>query len=110
MNDRVGETLWSEWDGMLYETTKKEPIIYYTYDHIDIENDIVKRALASAIQRDGIADSLKDAFDMIDRCLVIYAYSGYDEDEISPVVCDEQGETYYGDVIIDPKETTFIEI
>lgn len=110
MNDRVGELLWSEWDGELYETDSEEPIIYYTYDHIDLDIDLIKRALASAIQRDGVANSLSDAFKLIDGANVSHGYAGYFIEGLSPVVCDDSGLTYYGDIVEEFKEVTFIEL
>lgn len=110
MNDRVGEQLWSEWDGELYESSSEEPIVYYTYDHIDVDTEIVKRALASAIQRDGVADSLGDAFKMIENAMISHGYAGYLLDSLSPVVCDVDGETFYGDIAETYREVTFVEI
>ena len=110
MNDRIGEHLWSEWDGELYEGHKQESIIYYTYEHIDVDTDIVKRGLASALQRDGVADSLSDAFKLLEESVIVYGYSGYDIDAIFPLYCDADGETFYGDILETYLPTTFIEI
>lgn len=108
-NDRIGEHLWDEWDGDLYETASSDPkAIYYTLGHVDLENPIVRRALASAIQRDGVALSLSHAFQMIENSTIQQVWIAYDE--ICYVVCDEQGETYYGDIFDDIEPSTFIEL
>lgn len=109
VNDRVGEHLWSEWDGELYESDKDEPLVYYTFEHVDIDNDIVKRALASSLQRDGIADSLSDAFKMIEKSTTHYGWGGHSDEEIYLTVCDETGETHYGDKVDILREITFVE-
>jgi len=109
MNDRIGEQLWSEWDGELYESEQEDPTVYYTFEHVDVENDVVKRALASSLQRDGIADSLSDAYKMIEKSTVHYGWAGHNDEEIYLTVCDESGETYYGDKIDNIKEITFVE-
>jgi hypothetical protein len=35
---RPGQELWIEWDGSGYSFQNPESILYYTIDHIDIEN------------------------------------------------------------------------
>lgn len=108
-NDRIGEHLWDEWDGDLYEPISSErSAVYYTIGHVDLDNPIVKRALASAIQRDGIALSLSDAFSMVERSTTSYGWVGLDE--FCYTYCSEEGETYYGDVLQSVEPSTFVEI
>ncbi len=65
-SDRPGDFLWQEWEGSGYDPRVECSVIYYTFDHIDLDNDLVRRALASALQRDGVAISLGDGFNLID--------------------------------------------
>jgi hypothetical protein len=109
MNDRLGEDLWYEWDGELYENSSDKNNLYYTFEHIDVDNDVVKRALASSIQRDGLADSLGDAFKMIENSCVVYGWAGTEAEEIYLNYCDSEGETKYGDILENIKEVTFVE-
>lgn len=109
MNDRVGEGLWSEWDGELYENASSKENVFYTFEHIDVDNEIVKRALASAIQRDGLADSLGDAFKLIENSYVVYGWAGTEDEEVYLTYCDSTGETKYGDFVDKIKEVTFVE-
>ncbi len=109
-NNRIGEHLWSEWDGELYEHQIEGSIVYYTEEHIDLENDIVKRGLASSLQRDGVVDSLSQGFGSIDSGKTVYGWAGYLEDEQVLVFCDENGETFYGDILENVSEITFVEI
>ena len=106
---RVGQELWLEWQG-LWSPEIDSSILYYTIDHIDIENDLVKRALASTLQRDGIFDSLGDAFKAIDSGIPNLMWVGtvadYDELEI----CNSLGETEYGDVLENIQEITCVEV
>jgi hypothetical protein len=108
-NDRIGEHLWHEWDGELYDSEVEDPIVYYTNGFVDIDIDVVKRALASVLQRDGIADSLANGFAMIDKAKSTYGWAGLEENARSLTVCDEDGETCYGDILQEPSEITFIE-
>lgn len=111
MNDsRPGETLWSEWLGEDYSLFSKGGIVYYTIDHVDIENEVVKRALASAFQRDGVADSLGEGYKLAESCIVTHGNVGFSEGEDEPTVCDEDGETYYGDEIDEVLDATWVEI
>lgn len=108
-NDRIGEDLWYEWSGELYDPVDENSIVYYTFDHVSTDNELVKRALASALQRDGIADSLGKAFQMIEVSSETVGWVGCNEDDVEYIVCDEKGETYYGDSLEDVKEITFVE-
>ena len=84
--------------------------MYFTLGHIDIENEIVRRALASALQRDGIVDSLAIGFKSIDNSVISFGWSGLLEQENERIFCYEDGFTYYGDSVEESQETTYIEI
>lgn len=109
-NDRPGEHLWHEWDGELYDHQDHNKIVYYTEQHIDLENDIVKRALASSLQRDGVVDTLVQGFRAIEHAELVYGWAGILQDELVLTSCDEFGETFYGDLVENLVEITFIEI
>jgi hypothetical protein len=109
-SDRPGDFLWEEWQGSGYDPKVDCSVIYYTFDHIDLENDLVRRALASALQRDGVAISLGDGFNLIDKCSPNYGWAGIIEDEEEYTVCDENGETEYGDLVDSILPATWIEI
>jgi hypothetical protein len=109
-SDRPGDFLWEEWVGSGYDPQVDCSVIYYTFDHIDLENDLVRRALASALQRDGVAVSLSDGFNMIDKSVPIHGWSGLIEDELEFTVCDDSGETEYGDFVEAALPVTWIEI
>lgn len=108
-NNRIGEHLWHEWDGELYDSGVEDSIVYYTHGFVDTQLDVVKRALASALQRDGIADSLANGFSMVDRAKIVYGWAGIEDNAHALTVCDEDGETCYGDLLKEPSEITFIE-
>ena len=109
-NDRPGEALWDEWEGLNYENVLLNGTVYYTFDHVDMENDLVRRALASALQRDGVAYSLSNGFWIIDLARFTYGWSGsLEKDSEDLLVCDENGETFYGDLLENVKETTWVE-
>lgn len=94
-DSRIGESLWFIWDGNDYDADKSE-VIYYTLDHVDVENEVVKKALASSIQRDGITSSLGSAFSMIDRGNIFQGYVGTVDGDINYTACTEDGITYEG--------------
>ena len=71
-DSRKGECLWSEWSGEGYRTYDSSTIVFYTEDHVDVEHEVVKRALASALQRDGVVHSLGDAFKKIENAKTSY--------------------------------------
>ena len=76
----------------------------------DTTNEVVRRALASALQRDGLVHSLGDGFRLLENCVVDYMHCGYLEGELQYIVCSSEGETRYGDFVEKPLEITLIEI
>lgn len=96
-NDRAGEWLWEEWDGEGFYTHMDENIVYVTYDDVDLENDLVKRALASCLQRDGVTDTLFLAMQKVEGSRVVHGFAGFTEGEKYPSKTDEFGETEDGD-------------
>lgn len=104
---RLGESLWLEWigEGDLYFDTG---LVYFTLDHVDIENETVRRALASAIQRDGIGDSLSDGFQMISESETVLGWGGVLPDEKSYIVTDPAGESRGGDVVDPVQKITWV--
>ena len=61
-DSRAGQSLWSIWEGEGYEPKTQAAYVFYTDAHVDIENEIVRRALASAIQREGLVFSLGNGY------------------------------------------------
>jgi len=106
---RHGDQLWEEWTGNGYEKLL-DGIVYFTHPHVSLDEDVVKRALASALQRDGVADSLGIGFKMVEFATISYQWSGYVSEEMQMSFCDESGETFYGDSVEVVFPTTFVEI
>jgi hypothetical protein len=108
-DSRKGETLWSEWFGNGYSKETPESLVFYTEDHVDIHNEIVRRALASAIQRDGTTDSLGEAFRLLDGpVLVSHGYAGFIDEELTR--CDKDAMTAYEDEAESVLHITWVEI
>lgn len=106
---RPGESLWCEWTGNGYQANHEYTYVYYTFDVVDLENDVVRRALASTLQRDGVESSLAEGFKSIETAKVVYGWAGFLPEELEYSVCDEFGETEYGDIVEEPKEVTWVE-
>jgi hypothetical protein len=104
---RTGECLWSEWTGEGLYSIDASPV-FFTETHVDLENEIVKRALASALQRDGSAVSLGDGFKLVERAQVLHGYAGVVDGDIDYFVCDELGETREGDEVDEVLEITWV--
>jgi hypothetical protein len=105
---RIGESLWHQWSGSGYYEVTETELIYFTEDHVDMENEIVRRALASALQRDGSAVSLGDGFRMLDGRESLYVYAGEVDGDMDFTVCDSSGETREGDYVDDILEITLV--
>ena len=108
---RPGESLWAHWDGDLYlEELSDTDLVYYTSDHVYSSSDLVVRALASTLQRDGVVDSLGDGFRLLDNGFWNNGYSGYFEGDTQPIACDENGLTILGDLVDEVVQTTWVEV
>jgi hypothetical protein len=104
---RTGECLWSEWTGEGLSAQSEEPS-FFTQGHIDVENEIVRRALASSLQRDGIVHSLGGGFKSIESAEVIHGYAGTVDGDTDFCACDSSGETRAGDVVDEVLEVTWV--
>lgn len=109
-DSRIGESLWSIWDGEGYNPAYLDSTIYYTETHVDLEEEVVRKALASSIQRDGISYSLSASFRSIDDAIISHGWVGSGEGERHQEVCNVSGETISGSFVEDVVEVTFVEV
>lgn len=108
-DSRIGESLWFIWDSD--SQAMLDGLVLHTEGHIDVEHEVVRRALASTLQREGIALSLGQGFQMIDAGEVIYGYCGTPEDNSNEVVsCDVDGENPDGLVLENITPTTWVKV
>lgn len=110
IDKRPGETLWMEWSGDGYESSRLSSLVFYTEEHVDVEHDLIKRALASAVQRDGSVDSLGEAYRLVERGAVTLTYAGAIGGEVYMTLCNEDGETNYGDQVDEIIPITLVEV
>lgn len=104
---RTGECLWSEWAGEGLDVESSGPV-FFTEGYVDVEHELVSRALASALQRDGSAVTLGDGYKLVDGARVTYGYAGFVDGDIDLAVCDETGETREGDEVDEILEITWV--
>lgn len=110
-DSRKGESLWFEWDGYSYQNKLgNSSIVYFTYDHVDLDHEVVRRALASSIQRDGIVSSLGEAFKLIDSSAITQGYAGEVNGNYHLTVCQDDGSTSSGDEVAEILFVTFVEV
>jgi hypothetical protein len=109
-NDRVGDWLWEEWIGEGYESSNSHGgTVYCTTEWVDIDNDLIKRALASCLQRDGVVDSLSEGFKVAESAIIVKSYAGFLEEEKTMTICNESGETEFGDSVSSKFFITLVE-
>lgn len=104
---RLGDNLWDEWPGDAFDVDD-DCILYCTAGHVSLSEELVRRALASTLQRDGVADSLAEGFRIIEECRADQLWSGFLTDEVIPVLCNEKGVTALGDIVENAQPTTFV--
>jgi len=109
-DSRIGESLWVEWSGEDYDFFDRDLATFCTVGHVDLENDVVKRALASALQRDGIAVSLGEGYRLLDGATSILGYAGCVDGDTDMTICAQDGETRDGDDVDEVLEVTWVEI
>lgn len=109
-DSRIGETLWSEWSGEGYYAQDDAALVFFTNEHVDVENEVVRRALASALQRDGSVHSLGEGYAKLDDAKVATGYAGEIDGERELTACSIDGETSQGDYVEDVLRVTWVEI
>ena len=109
-DSRAGECLWQEWTGDGLEPSTASSVLFFTFDHVDVEHEVVRRALASALQRDGTSESLGRGYGAIQAGTTSQGYAGTIEGERDLTLCNEHGETYYGDQVQQPLPITWVEV
>lgn len=102
IDKRLGDYLWIEWP--------EEENLYYTPEHVDLEEEIVRRALASTLQRDGLVDSLFSGFEAISEATIETGWMGSLPDDPEMLVCDEDGETFYGEFVEKVLPCTWVKV
>jgi hypothetical protein len=107
-DSRAGETLWYEWTGSDLESSSST--IFFTVGHVDLEHEVVRRALASALQRDGTAVSLGDGFRALDDASATHGHAGIVDGDRDFSVCTSDGETREGDFVDEILPVTWVEI
>jgi hypothetical protein len=110
-DSRKGEALWSEWEGYAYHYSFGDSgVVFYTEEHVDVEHEVVRRALASCLQRDGIVSSLGQAFKLIEDGKIQQSYAGPVDGDIYWTVCDDEGYTTEGTEVDVIHEITLVEV
>lgn len=109
-DSRIGQSLWSIWEGFGYEEQINNSVVYYTEDHVDLDHEVVRKALASSIQRDGIVYSLSQGFQAIDAGAISHSWVGTYNEEPYQEICDEDGISTAGIRLIDVVPVTFVEV
>lgn len=109
-DSRIGECLWSEWTGEDHEYVSNGELLFYTEEHVDVEHEVVRRALASALQRDGSATSLGEGFKLVENAESFFVHAGVIDGDTIYTICDEYGETRGGDCVEDVKKITIVSI
>jgi hypothetical protein len=110
-DSRKGESLWFEWDGYSYPRKLEDSsIVYFTYDHVDLDHEVVRRALASSIQRDGVVSSLRDAFKLLDSAAISQGYAGEVNGNYHLTYCQDDGSTINGDEVAEVLHVTYVEV
>jgi hypothetical protein len=97
---------WLIWEGDDFpRQLHSDSVVFYINEHTYLDNDdTAKRSLATQLQREGIVESLGQAFKLIlDSIEVRGGYFYEDNDELFPIFCE------YEDPNLD-YDATFIEV
>lgn len=107
---RLGESLWDEWVGEGYDRAEEESLVYFTHGHVSLDHEVVRRALASVCQRDGVVDSLNDGFKLIGSNSPSHVWAGPVGEEHHMTICRSDGLTDRDDVVDTINEITLVEL
>lgn len=110
-DSRIGETLWSQWLGNSHHSQETPALIYVTEEQVDVHNEVVRRALASAIQRDGVVDTLGQAFSLLDgKTTSQHAYAGHIDGDPELTICDKYGMTLCDEIVEGVVPVTLVDV
>jgi ABC-type transport system substrate-binding protein len=109
-DSRIGECLWAIWEGMGYEDQLPYSVVYYTEDHVDLDQEVVRKALASSIQRDGLVYSLAQGYGAIDAGIVSQKWVGLADGELYEEICDKDGLAFSDGALSNIVPVTFVEV
>ena len=56
-DSRIGETLWSEWSGNDYAKNFPDSVVFYTDEHVDTDNEIVKDRKSTRLNSSHVSES-----------------------------------------------------
>lgn len=108
---RSAEQLWAEWSGYGYEPTGYKSVTYFTAGHVSLLHPVVMGGLASAIQRDGLVDTLSQGKYAVEVSSInAHGYAGSVDGDVDLTICDVNGETFYGDKVDHIIEITLVEV
>jgi hypothetical protein len=107
--NRDSGPFWSEWEGQGFTCSLIDSLVYSAAGHVSLSNNDVFTSLASAVQRDGVADGLGRASSAVQPYSIVHGYSG-EVDGLELHVCSDVGETYYGDTVEKVTPTTWVEV
>lgn len=108
--DRRGESLWYEWEGFGYTSDILGSLIYCTVGHVGLGDHVVFNALSSAVQRDGVAESIGRASSAIQPYTAKHGYAGEIDGGLESHVCNLDGETFYGETVDEVIPMTWVEV
>lgn len=108
--DRRGELLWYEWEGLGYTSDILGSLVYATVGHVSLGDHVVFNALSSAVQRDGVVDSIGRAGASIQPYTAKHGYAGEIDGGLEQHVCSFDGETYYGELVDEVIPITWVEV
>jgi hypothetical protein len=107
----MAENLWFEWTGDGFAGNGYKSVLYFTYEHVDMHNPVCLGGLASCLQRDGLVDSLSSGRQSIEKASVFYhTHAGIVDENPDLTICNEQGETFYGDYVEKISQITLVEV
>lgn len=108
---RAAEQLWAEWSGYGYEAVGYKSVTYYTIGHVDLQNSVVLGGLASALQRDGLVDSMGQGKYAIEVSSInAHGLAGSVDGDVDLTICNEIGETFYGEQVDELTPITLVEV
>lgn len=109
-DSRIGELLWMEWESEVPDDVPADAVSFYTEGHIDIEHEVVRRALASAVQRSGVVDSLSQAYRALDSSTISTIFAGAVDGALDYTICDKDGMTQHEDLVEEVIPITMVSI
>jgi hypothetical protein len=81
---RYSQELWDEWYGNEIPSELVDPVLYFAYEWLDLEDERIRASLCYLLKRHGIVETIGEALLALEHSVVNHGFIYYNVGEPSP--------------------------